>query len=80
MVILTRFAALVLFFYSAVTFADTSSGPGRMGESGMMAGMMDGSMMGSGMMIFCMLAGLLLLTLVVLGIVALVKLLRRGRS
>jgi uncharacterized membrane protein len=74
---LTRFTALILFaFYSVLAFADTSSGPGRMSESGMM----DGGMMGSGMMIVCMLVGLLVLTLLVLGILALVKFLRRRKS
>ena len=74
---LTRYTALILFaFYSVFAFADTSSGPGRMGESGMMGnGMMDG-----GMMIFCMFVGLLVLALLVLGILALVKFLRPGKS
>ena len=74
---LTRYTALILLaFYSVSAFADTSSGPGRMGESGIM----DSGMMGGSMMIVCTLGGLLILTLLVLGILALVRFLSRRKS
>lgn len=69
--------SLLLATTSVVVYAADS--PGRMGEGGMMGSGMagDGSMMGTGFMIACMVVGVLLLTLLVLGVFALVKYLRR---
>lgn len=71
---------LPLLFLSGVAHAQTS-GPGRMGDSGMMNGaMMNCDMMGGWMMVVPLLFGLLILTILVLAIFALIKYLRGSRS
>jgi len=76
-----RFLKIILLslFSSFVGLTDAAehSGPGQMGNSGMMSGsMMQGGMMGGQMMVACMLFALLVFIVLVLAIVALIKYLR----
>lgn len=64
-----------LSFWSGLTLAAAGSGPGTMGDGGMMD--CEGMMMG-GFMIVPALFGLLLAATLILAIMALIKYLRRG--